>query len=121
MKEITTNEILYNIASLQKLSRGNDEFVTKMINIFVNQTTDIIEKTAIAISQNNFIEASRLIHKIKPSIESLGITTLIKKIKLLEKITKETSDKEQILALFNTIQNILQKVILQLKENELTI
>ena len=118
-KQTFSSQKLYNLASLNKLSRGNNEFVIKMINIFVEQTADTIEKSATAINLNNFVEASQLIHKIKPSIESLGITTLIKQITLLEKLTKETSDKEQILALFNPIKDILEQVIIQLKENEL--
>ncbi len=118
-KQTFSSQKLYNLASLNKLSRGNNEFVIKMINIFVEQTADTIEKSATAINLNNFVEASQLIHKIKPSTESLGITTLIKQITLLEKLTKETSDKEQILALFNPIKDILEQVIIQLKENEL--
>ncbi len=119
VKEIPKYIQLYDLTSLQKLSRGNNEFVNKMINIFVAQTTEVIEKASVAISQNNFIETSLLIHKIKPSIETLGIVTLIKEIKHLEKMTKETSDKKQIKKLFYSIKDILEKVIIQLKENEL--
>jgi PAS domain S-box-containing protein len=111
----------YNLSSLYNLSKGNTEFVTKMITIFVEQTTDSLNKITTAINLNNFVEASRLIHKIRPSVESLEITTIIKELKHLEKITKETSDKEQISALFYTIKEILDQAIVQLTENELNI
>lgn len=71
-----------------------------MIEIFPEQTTDSIEKAETAIIQNNFMEVIRLIHKIKPSAESLGITSIISEMKILEKTAKDSIDKEKISALF---------------------
>ena len=92
-----------------------------MIAVFIEQTTDSIEKAETAISQNDFIEVSRLIHKIKPSVESLGITSIISEMNILEKTAKDSNDKEKISALFEVIKDVLQKSILQLKENELNL
>jgi PAS domain S-box-containing protein len=109
----------YDLSSLNSLSRGNREFILKMVVVFIEQASEVIEKVALAISQNDFIEVSRLIHKIKPSVESLGITSIISELKLLEEIAKEAKDKEQITALFSVIKEVLEKAILQLKENEI--
>jgi PAS domain S-box-containing protein len=114
------NTSLYNLNSLNNLSRGNTEFVKKMLAIFVTQTTGEIDKITTSISIDDFLEVSRLIHKIKPSIVSLGISSIIEEIKLLEKVAKETTDKDQITALFSIIKPILLQVIAQLQENELT-
>ncbi|WP_395051707.1 PAS domain S-box protein, partial [Flavobacterium sp.] len=108
---------LYNLTSLQNLSRGNNEFVVKMIAIFVEQTTDTIEKSASAISKEDFKEVSRLIHKIKPSVESLGITSIISEIKQLEKIADKTNDKEQIRELFTIVKEVLEQTVLQLLDH----
>ncbi len=117
--ENIANYKLYSLNTLHNLSRGNLEFVNKMLTIFVEQTTATLQKAEKAISMGDFIEASRLIHKIKPSVESLGVTSIMGDIKSLEKIAKETQNKEQIVFLFKSINTILQKVVLQLKENEL--
>ena len=116
MSEIPPTDRLFNLTSLNNLSRGNIEFMEKMVSIFIEQSTDTIEKTSIAISQNDFIEVSRLIHKIKPSVETLGIMSINSELKLLEKIAKETEDKEQITALFGVIKEVLEKAVIQLKE-----
>ncbi|MBF2707566.1 PAS domain S-box protein [Flavobacterium soyangense] len=117
----STSDQLYNLTSLLNLSRGNNEFVGKMIGVFVEQTTEVIEKISAAIPVDDFMEVNRLIHKIKPSVESLGITSIIKDIKLLEKIAKETKDKEQITTLFSVIKEVLEKAVIQLRENELNL
>jgi PAS domain S-box-containing protein len=113
------DENLYNLNSLNNLSRGNHDFVIKMITIFTTQTADTINKMNQALEIKDFVEVSKLIHKIKPSIEGIGVVSIIEDVKLLEKIAKKTSDKSQILHLFGNIKTTLEKVIIQLQENEL--
>ena len=115
----TIGENLYNLNSLNNLSRGNHDFVLKMITIFNTQTLDTIDKVNQALENNDFIEVSKLIHKIKPSIEGIGVVSILEEVKLLEKIAKETSDKNQMLHLFDNIRTTLEKVVFQLQENEL--
>ena len=117
---IVENQLLYNLTSLINLSRGNKDFVDKMISIFIIQTTETIEKVENAIEIKDFEEVSRLIHKIKPSIEGIGIVSIIEEVKLLEKVAAENNNKKLIISLFNTIKFTLENVILQLKENELS-
>ncbi len=116
---IMDNQKIYNLNSLNALSRGNDDFVIKMISIFIDQTKDTIIKVEEALNGNDFIEVSKLIHKIKPSVDGLGILSISNEIKLLEKIAKETSDKDQMVALFDVIKEVLSKVVVLLEQNEL--
>jgi DNA-binding response OmpR family regulator len=110
----SSTDKLYNLTFLQNISRGNNEFVDKMVAIFVEQTTDTIIKAASAISKEDFKEVSRLIHKIKPSVESLGIASIHSEIKLLEKIAGKAKDKEQIRVLFEIVKEVLEQTVLQL-------
>jgi HPt (histidine-containing phosphotransfer) domain-containing protein len=113
------NETLYNLHSLNSLSRGDFEFVKKLLIVFIMQTSTEIEKITTALTVDDFLQVSRLVHKIKPSIESLGITSILEEIKLLEKMAKETTNKEEMTSLFLIIKATIQKVIVQLQENEL--
>lgn len=114
-KNSNEEEKLYDLTSLNSLSRGNSDFVNKMINIFKIQTADTIIKIDTAFLENNFEEISRLIHKIKPSIEGMGVFSVYEEVKLLEKMSKETTDKEKMYELFTFIKEVLIKVIKQLK------
>jgi len=87
------NTLLYSMNSINNLSRGNEEFVQKMITIFIDQTQDTIEKIERALLTNDYLEVSRLIHKIKPSIEGMGVLSILEDVKSLEKITKEEYKK----------------------------
>jgi HPt (histidine-containing phosphotransfer) domain-containing protein len=101
------------------LSRGNEDFVEKMIAIFVEQTYQVLMDLDIALQENNFIQIGRLIHKIKPSIESLGISSISTEIAMLEKKAKKTANREEIVALLHSIKPILKLAITQLQKNEL--
>jgi CheY-like chemotaxis protein/HPt (histidine-containing phosphotransfer) domain-containing protein len=116
--ETSSADTIYDLTSLNNISRGNEEFIAKMIAVFIEQTTDALEKSETAINQNNFLEVSRLIHKIKPSVESLGISSILSELKILEKTAKVSEDKEKISTLFSVIKEVLQKAVIQLKKNE---
>lgn len=124
MKEkvfVSTNEdpILYNLNALHNLSRGNKEFVLKMIQIFVTQVEEVVEKVSIAILNKDYDEVSRLVHKIKPSIEGVGVFSILDEVKLVEKLAKDNEEHALIQSLFDNIKRVLEKVIQQLKTFEL--
>lgn len=110
---------IYNLTVLRNLSRGNEDFVHKMIVIFVEQTSQILLDIDRAIQENNFTEISRLIHKIKPSVESLGIKTILSDMDTLEKTAKTSSNKSKIKAILQHIKPVLLQAITQLQNNEL--
>ncbi|GEM54077.1 hypothetical protein B0A58_06150 [Flavobacterium branchiophilum NBRC 15030 = ATCC 35035] len=113
-----SSQKVYNLSAIEKMSRGNQDFVLKMIKLFIEQSKITIQKIRQAIEQDDFEEVSRLIHKIKPSIEGLGILSILDKVKLLEKIALESTDKVLISALFDEIQIVLEKAAVELYENE---
>jgi PAS domain S-box-containing protein len=118
-KTTDSNPNIYNLSILKKLSRGNEDFVDKMIVIFVEQTSQILIDLDVALQENDFIQIGRLIHKIKPSIESLGISSILTEIVMLEKKAKKTANREEIAALLHSIKPILKLAITQLQQNEL--
>lgn len=113
------NPDIYNLTVLRNLSRGNEDFVQKMILIFVEQTSQVLIDLDIALQENNFLEISRMMHKIKPSVESLGISNILTNIVKLEKTAKTTTNREIIVSLLHNVKTVLTLAITQLQENEL--
>jgi len=92
----TKTKVLYDLTVLSELSRGDKEFVLKIIRYFVNQAPEILEKMEKALIQKEYDELYSLAHKIKPSIASLGIKTLSTKIVFLEELARNEKDAEKI-------------------------
>ncbi|MFE3847458.1 PAS domain S-box protein [Flavobacterium sp. LB3P45] len=113
---------LYNLHSLHTMSRGNKDFVTRMVTIFVEQIVASLAIIDKAIIGNNFNELGRLMHKIKPSVENLAIVSIVPDIKYLEKATElNYNDKDQIIIVYSRVKKTLEEVIFQLQKNELNL
>lgn len=110
---------IYNLNSLKNLSRGNNEFVIKMLTIFVEQTLETLKKIDDAFIEQNSIEIGRLIHKIKPSIEGVGIFSIVNEVKEFEMNVKESAINHQLLEDYTIIKNTLLQAIEQIKNEEL--
>lgn len=110
------NVKLYDLTNLQNLGRGNAEFITKMVKIFIDQIKEVIPNAENALFVDEFLLFSQLIHKIKPSIEGIGIHSIMEDIKILEKSNQESLEKDIIINIFFQIKGTLLKVIEQLKD-----
>lgn len=115
-KKSTGEEVLYDIKNIKTLSRGNEEFVQKMLSIFISQTQETIPLVEKAFEEKNNSEIARLVHKIKPSVEGIGIFSIKEDVKLLEISAKEQkAELTELYALFEKIKQTLNTVINQLK------
>lgn len=118
IEKIGTLTKLYDLRLIQGLSSENDKFMNELLVVFIEQVNETIQKTEIALSENNFTEVGRIMHKIRPSVESLRIHSISNELKQLEELAKNAENVTAIKILFSFIRAKLEEVILQLKENE---
>ncbi|WP_052248508.1 PAS domain-containing hybrid sensor histidine kinase/response regulator [Chryseobacterium taiwanense] len=108
---------LYNLSSIEALGRGDEDFIQKMLSIFINQIRETIPLVDKAFDEKDYAEISRLIHKIKPSIEGFGIYSIREKVAELEINAKEQkSHFSELYPLFEDIKFTLTHVIEQLQK-----
>jgi CheY-like chemotaxis protein/two-component sensor histidine kinase len=113
------NEIEYNLAFLEKMSQGNQAFINKMLNIFCNLVISSIGAFEKAIEKNDVETINKTAHKIKPSVEQMGISVLKEPVLKLEKYNLEKGSIKELQALVDNTNSILRAVIEQIKEKEL--
>jgi CheY-like chemotaxis protein/HPt (histidine-containing phosphotransfer) domain-containing protein len=113
------NEVEYNLAFLEKMSQGNQAFVNKMLNIFCNLITSSIEDFETALEKGDIETINKTAHKIKPSIEQMGISLLKEPVLKLEKYDLEKASKKELQALVENTTASLRAVVKQIKEKEL--
>ncbi|MFN8436378.1 MAG: PAS domain S-box protein [Cytophagales bacterium] len=106
---------LYDLSNLVKMSRGNDEFLVKMINLFIQQSYLSIEQLKEALNNSDIERIYAVSHRMKPSIDNMGVESLKQEIRLLESLAKEGSFNMEIVRLINYVEEQSLKVIEQLK------
>jgi len=110
------NSYLFDLTNIKNLSRGDQSFVKKMIEIFIEHTPTSIQEIKVAYKQDDFTTISKIAHRMKPSIDNMGIFSLKNPIRELESNAKmEVIDKNKISSLIDIIENTLIKVIKELK------
>ena len=66
----------YDLEQLRSLSRGDESFVQNMVSVFLQQTTTALQELRSALDNKDYISLARTAHRIKPSIDNMGIRQL---------------------------------------------
>ena len=67
---------VYDLASLRELSRGDEAFVRRMVGIFLEQTPAAMGEIETALQERDYATVAKTAHRIKPSIDNMGILSL---------------------------------------------
>lgn len=106
---IIPEEPLYDLTTLNSMSRGNTAFVQKMVNIFCGQTPPMIEEMLAAYNTMDFEKMSSIAHKLKPSIIDFNIKSLVPIIREIENSGKAVDSSHLKEILYKT-RDIITKV-----------
>jgi HPt (histidine-containing phosphotransfer) domain-containing protein len=83
---------LYDLGVINKMCRGNEEQVLKMVKVFIDQFSASIKEIENAYSENDFLKLKSLAHKFKPLLTYFGAAKLEQEFLLTEElILKETA------------------------------
>jgi PAS domain S-box-containing protein len=83
--EKTGNAVpLYDLSKLEKLSNNNEDFIKKMITLFIDQAPAAIKEVNEAYNEGNMSLVKSVLHRIKPSVDSMGMKSMYQEIKLIE-------------------------------------
>jgi PAS domain S-box-containing protein len=105
---------LYDLSNIQMLSRGDEDFIQKMLSIFIIQTQETIPLIETAFEEKNYAEIARLIHRIKPSIQGVGIHSIQDTVREFEINAKE--QKIELSELNNQFKDIKETLIIAIEQ-----
>ncbi|MFK8162939.1 MAG: PAS domain S-box protein [Lewinella sp.] len=108
----------YDLTKLKELSRGDEEFVDNMIEIFLQHTPPALEVIEQALATEDYDTLARVVHRIKPSIESMGISQLDGVAKDIERYAKsEEIDHRELSLKVSFLVDTLSFVLKNLRED----
>lgn len=107
----------YDISGLQKMAVGNDEFVKKMINMFVDLAPSQLDSMQHYLEMKNYEEFGKTAHSMKPSIDMICTEDLRKEVRTLENKGKGRTDVELLPVLFGQYRKKINLAITELKQD----
>ncbi len=112
---LTMEPKMYNLEQIEMMSEGNNEFVDKMVNLFIELTPELLNRINTGLIENDYDEIKSAAHKMKPSIDMMGIVSLKNEIRNIEKLALDRVDVVTMKNAIVYLETTLGQVINQLK------
>ena len=109
--------INYNLAKVYALSDNDPEFVIQIITLFVTEVPQDLKQIEIGIKTKEHKLAYAYAHKIKPTLDLLGLNMAYEEILQVEAWTKVEGKRKEITATFESIENQVEKAIKEIKKD----
>ncbi|MDI9257226.1 MULTISPECIES: Hpt domain-containing protein [Flavobacterium] len=109
--------INYNLAKVYALSDNDTEFVMQIITLFVTEVPEDMKQIEQGIKEKDHKLAYAYAHKIKPTLDLLGMTVAHQEILEVEAWTKREGKRKEIVDTFASIQSQVDKAIKEIKKD----
>jgi len=105
-----------NLSYLHSISKGNTGFEQKMLNTFIGQAGTDIKKLKQALLQKDWDTIYLIAHKLKPSLQFVGLDVIHGDVLSLELYAKQKNNIDKAAELVSTISTIIELAIEEIKE-----
>lgn len=112
----SVNEKTIDLTQLKLISRGNHQFIEKMLSLFVSMVPKNIANLSNYLDEAEWQKLGDLAHSMKPTVDTLSIGSVKGPIRKLEKIAKSGESPEKIRQLTEMIICQLQFALTDAKE-----
>jgi HPt (histidine-containing phosphotransfer) domain-containing protein len=109
--------INYNLSKVYALSDNDSEFVLQILSLFVKEVPQDIKQIGLGIKEKDYRIAYSYAHKIKPTLDLLGMTMAYDEILILEAWNIAEGKRKEIDATFESIKNQVEKAIKEMKKD----
>ncbi|UPT70271.1 MAG: Hpt domain-containing protein [Flavobacterium sp. JAD_PAG50586_2] len=109
--------INYNLAKVYALSDNDPEFVMQIITLFVTEVPEDLKQIDLGIKEKDHKLAYSYAHKIKPSLDLLGMTVAFEEILQVEAWTKAEGKRKEIEHTFESIKSQIDKAVKEIKKD----
>ena len=107
----------YNLAKVYAISDNDTEFVNEILTLFVNDVPEDLAQIKEGIKKKDHKHAYAYAHKIKPTLDLLGMTVAFEEILQVEAWTKEEGKRKDIEHTFDSIKSQVKEAIKEIKKD----
>ncbi len=106
---------LYDLTMVRSVSGGDEAFIKKMVQLFIETVPPGIVDLHDAHGKKEWQRVGKVAHKLKSTIDSMGIVSLKDDIRLIENNGKHEKDTEALAPYIKRVTDIINDCIAQLK------
>jgi CheY-like chemotaxis protein len=106
---------LYNLAMVNSIASGDDGFVKRMLQLFLDTIPPSLEDMQRETALQHWEQVGKLAHKLKSTIDSMGIVSLKETIRQIENNGKKGAATDLIPDQVNEVEAVLQQCMEQVR------
>ena len=107
----------YNLAKVYALSENDPEFVQQILNLFVTEIPLDLEHIKQGIEDKNHQQCYEYAHKIKPSLDLMGLNLAFEEMLQIESWAKADGKKKEIKEIFKSVSQQIEKAVKEIKKD----
>ena len=107
----------YNLAKVYALSDNDPEFVNEILNLFVTEVPDDLKQIGEGIKKKDHKHAYAYAHKVKPSLDLLGLNVAFEEVLQIEAWTKTEGKKKEIIETYKSVKTQVKDAIKELTKD----
>ncbi|WP_205513010.1 PAS domain S-box protein [Longitalea arenae] len=112
-----SEEKLYDLAMIQTIAGGDAGFVKRMVELFIETVPPSMAELQKETAAQNWLNVSKLAHKLKATIDSMGIIRLRDVVRTLELNGKKGEGVDKMPGQVQEVIDVLQACMEQLKRD----
>ena len=109
------NTRLYDLSMVQSVSGGDEGFIKKMVALFIETVPQNVQDLKNALQEENWDQVGKTAHKLKSTIDSMGIKSIRQEIRTVEANARQKESLDQVAPLVATIDSVITECIGQLR------
>jgi HPt (histidine-containing phosphotransfer) domain-containing protein len=117
MEPLTNAQRLYDLTMVNTIAGGDQSFIQKMISLFIETVPAGVEDLKAATAAADWDKVGKVAHKLKSTIDSMGISDLKEVIRTIETNGKQQQHTNELPPLVDKVGTVVAECISQLKED----
>ncbi len=109
--------IHYNLAKIYAISDDDKDFVLQIINLFIEEVPVDLKQIKEGIKSKNHAYAYGFAHKIKPTLDLLGMESAFEEILQVEQWTRDKGKKKEIEEIFKSLSSRIDSALSEVKKD----
>ena len=109
--------IHYNLAKVYAISDDDKDFVLQIVNLFVEEVPSDVQQIKVGINVKDYSHAYGYAHKIKPTLDLLGMEAAYEEILQIEQWTKDQGKKKEIKEIFKSMSGRIDLALVEIKKD----
>jgi PAS domain S-box-containing protein len=114
---LSPGEKLYDLRMVEAISGGDQDFVKRMVQLFLDTMPEALTDIESATGDQRWEALSKLAHKLKSTIDSMGIGKLKQIVRSIESNGKTGTDTAQIPAMVDMLVATMRVCMVQIKKD----